>query len=365
MKKLLVLFSGLLILASCTQEEGYKIVINMDSLGGTELKLQQRVAGDFVVIDSVVLDSLGQGVMSGKVSTEEMMYIGIPGSRRGIPVFMGNYKYAIDGTPEDPMVEAKKGPQVAYNEYSVPKKELENQRSEIMKKYRDGSDQGLSEEEMKPILDEYEAIYAKIDKLDSVYIAEHPSSIVSVYLLRNSFYNYNDEQLADKLDALDESLHSSTYYVFLADHLEKMKSVKIGNKYVDFELPDPDGNMVRLSDLAENGVLLIDFWASWCGPCRRANPGVVELYNEFHNKGFDILGVSLDRTREDWLEAIATDGLVWHHVSDLKFWGCEAAGLYAVSAIPHTVLLDQNGVIVARNLEKDELRAKLLELLGE
>ncbi len=122
---------------------------------------------------------------------------------------------------------------------------------------------------------------------------------------------------------------------------------------------------MKLSDLAGNGVLLIDFWASWCGPCRRANPGVVEIYNEFHDKGFDILGVSLDRTREEWLQGISEDGLIWNHVSDIKFWQSEAAQLYAVSSIPHTVLLDKDGTIVARPQNEEELRAKVQELLGE
>jgi peroxiredoxin len=119
-----------------------------------------------------------------------------------------------------------------------------------------------------------------------------------------------------------------------------MRSVAVGQKYTDLELPDVNGEMMKLSDVAGKGVLLIDFWAAWCGPCRNANPGIVEIYNEFSDKGFDIIGVSLDRSKEEWLQAIEDDKLTWHHMSDLKFWQSEAAKKYAVAAIPHTVLLD-------------------------
>jgi thiol-disulfide isomerase/thioredoxin len=108
----------------------------------------------------------------------------------------------------------------------------------------------------------------------------------------------------------------------------------------------------------------VDFWAAWCGPCRRENPSVVKVYKEFNQKGFDVLGVSLDRTREDWIKAIADDNLTWTHVSDLAYFNCAAAKLYFVNSIPSNVLLDKNGVIVAKNLRGEELYNKVKEILG-
>lgn len=109
---------------------------------------------------------------------------------------------------------------------------------------------------------------------------------------------------------------------------------------------------------------MIDFWASWCGPCRRENPNVVEAYQKYKDKGFDILGVSLDRDKSAWLKGIEEDQLTWTHVSDLKYWQNEVAQLYGVSSIPHSVLLDKDGKIIAKNLRGEDLHKKLEELLN-
>ena len=132
----------------------------------------------------------------------------------------------------------------------------------------------------------------------------------------------------------------------------------------DFTMNTPEGVPMKLSD-HKGKVLLVDFWASWCGPCRRENPNVVAAYKKYHDKGFDVLGVSLDRTKDRWLQAIEKDGLIWHHVSDLKGWKNEAAALYGVRSIPATVLLDKEGKIIARNLRGPQLDAKLAEIFGE
>ncbi len=137
-----------------------------------------------------------------------------------------------------------------------------------------------------------------------------------------------------------------------------------GGEAPDFTMNDRDGKPVKLSDF-RGKVMLVDFWASWCGPCRRENPHVVELYKHYHDKGFDVLGVSLDKTKEPWLQAIEKDGLVWNHVSDLQGWSNQAAQLYGVTSIPSTVLVDKDGKILARNLRGDQLTAKLKEIFGE
>jgi len=139
---------------------------------------------------------------------------------------------------------------------------------------------------------------------------------------------------------------------------------EVGSTAPDFTLPQPDGNLLSLSQL-KGKYVLVDFWASWCGPCRKENPQVVSLYQKYKGKGFEILGVSLDDKREAWLQAIEKDGLSWRHVSDLKGWQNEAAQLYDVNAIPMTYLLDPNGTIIAKGLRGPSLEAKLEELFGK
>lgn len=154
------------------------------------------------------------------------------------------------------------------------------------------------------------------------------------------------------------------YMVELKSNIDNAKNFVVGAIAPDFEQNTPDGQPMKLSDLRGN-VVLVDFWASWCGPCRRENPHVVKLYDKYKSKGFEVLGVSLDRTKSKWENAIAKDKLTWKHVSDLKGWKNQVAKQYSVRSIPHTILLDKDGRILARNLRGADLDAKLKELFGE
>ena len=147
----------------------------------------------------------------------------------------------------------------------------------------------------------------------------------------------------------------------LQSQLEQAKSFVPGGQAPDIAMKTPEGELMKLSEL-KGKVVLIDFWASWCGPCRKENPNVVRVYDKYRESGFEILGVSLDKTKDKWEAAIKKDGLTWHHVSDLKGWKNEAAQTYGVRSIPHTVLVDREGKIIVRNLRGAALERKLAEI---
>ncbi|MFY0626007.1 MAG: TlpA family protein disulfide reductase [Reichenbachiella sp.] len=175
------------------------------------------------------------------------------------------------------------------------------------------------------------------------------------------------ESQAPFLDSLvtkyESQLPDLSYTINLRQQVDQFKKLAVGSLAPEINLPDPEGNNVSLSSM-KGQYVLIDFWAAWCRPCRMENPNVVRMYNEYHDKGFEILGVSLDRKKEDWIKAIANDQLTWQHVSDLAYFNSKAASDYRIQAIPATYLIDPNGVIIGKNLRGPSLEAKLKEIFG-
>lgn len=194
-------------------------------------------------------------------------------------------------------------------------------------------------------------------------IDNHPDNINCV-LLVNDLDMETDMAYYKKLSEGLEAHKENFLVKKMNKKIENFAKLRIGGQAPEIDLPGPDGKNVKLSSLRGNYVL-IDFWASWCRPCRVENPNVVKMYNKYKDKGFEIYGVSLDRTKESWLQAIEADGLEWTQVSDLKFWNSEAAQAYNVNSIPQTILLDKEGKIIAKNLRGKSLENKLEEIFGK
>jgi peroxiredoxin len=207
-----------------------------------------------------------------------------------------------------------------------------------------------------------------LDELDTIYknfIRSNPDSFVSLLLLQEyGIQAFSTEEMKALYNPLSDYLKNTDMGKMIGNQILSVQRTAIGSAAPDFTQNDPEGNPVKLSDF-RGKYLLLDFWASWCGPCRRENPNVVKAYERYKDKNFEILGVSLDNpgNRERWLSAIQSDGLTWKQVSDLKGWKNSVAVLYNVLTIPQNFLLDPNGVIIAKNLRGEDLNRTLATIL--
>ncbi len=189
------------------------------------------------------------------------------------------------------------------------------------------------------------------------------NNIAGLYAFTSQLAPYLElEKLIEIADKFDTMLNNSIYMKNMRAKIDMLKKTAVGEKFVDFTSKDVEGNVVKLSDIAGKGKwVLLDFWAAWCPPCRAENPHLVELYNMYNKKGFTIVGYSLDKSKEDWVEAIKKDKLNWTNLSDLEYWDSKPSQTYGVSSIPSNVMISPDGVIVAKNLRGEDLTNFLKE----
>ena len=227
-------------------------------------------------------------------------------------------------------------------------------------------EQAQSAEFLKQQKADQKALDAREKALNKQFIHDNPDSYVSMNALESYAYSADYVDIAPLYENLSPAIKNSVEGKEFGARLPKLKAVALGAIAPEFAEADTSGKMVSLTSFRGKYVL-IDFWASWCGPCRRENPNVVKAFNKYKGNKFTIVGVSLDRpnNKEKWPAAIHKDGLAWTQVSDLKFWDSKVAGMYAVRGIPQNFLLDPDGKIVGKNLRGDDLEEKLAEIFGK
>lgn len=263
--------------------------------------------------------------------------------------------FEVKGSPDLDLISRVQG--ILQNANSLPEIARINQEYQA-------AVQQKNEQKIGQLLEQYQLVMKKeTDKIAAMLEQAAPS--LGVLNLMQSNTLDKDKYFATFVRIAEKFRKNWPDYPqtkFVVDMIAKMKVTAIGQVAPEIELPDPDGKLVKLSSLRGKYVL-VDFWAKWCGPCRQENPNVVRVFNKYKDKGFTVFGVSLDRRKEDWVQAIQQDGLTWTHVSDLKYWQSEAAQTYNVTGIPFSLLIDPNGVIIDKNLRGAALDKRVGEAL--
>ena len=361
--KLLTLGLATCALFSCNKPT-FNVSVELQNAEGKMIYLQKKVDNESITIDSALMENniVNFIVEDGCPTTHYS--IRIEKERYPIQFFSENNDVMITGDIKDfdNITKTASYAQQLINEYNTELKNFSNQFAELSQKHKMAM-QNTDEAAITKIREEIKQIRNNQDNYRKLFLTKNSNSFVAPYILYNNRYEYELKELEDFVNNFTVK-EESGYSKLLNEYIAVLQRIDVGQPYLDFTQETPEGDMLSLSELVgKSKLLLIDFWASWCNPCRAENPNVVAVYKEYHEKGFDVLGVSLDMDKANWIKAIEDDGLIWHNISDLKFWNNEAAKAYGISSIPSNLLLDENGIIIAKNLRGEDLRNKVSEIL--
>lgn len=356
-KLLLSIVAASMTLAACNAQSGYKVTGTVEGMPDGKAII--------ATVNGSSLDTLakadvqnGSFEFTGNVSEPTGAYIMVIGQRGAIPFMLENANITVNAGQAGLTVTGSEGQKI-YDQFMAINTTTQQEAMKLQQEYQAANG---DQAKMQAVQEAYAKLMTDAQAKETELIKANPDSYVSTFVIVSGMGQMEYEQLKERYNLLGEKAKASAQGKAIAAQIAKLESTAIGQIAPNFTITTPEGESISLYDI-KGKVKLIDFWASWCGPCRGENPHVVEIYKEYHPKGLEIFGVSLDNNKEAWVKAIADDGLVWKHGSDLKGWQSAPAQLYSVSGIPHTVLLDENNKIIAKNLRGDELKQKIAELL--
>ncbi len=365
MKKLSYLLAVAFLMAACSSEPHYVIKGKIEGSDTITFYLQKRESGKMISIDSAISDKGNFTMKGGKVDFPQMMYLLAGTTRKRAQFFIENSEMTITGTLDSLFKAIVTGSKTEdeYQSFILSNKPLSSRYSIAYTEYQSANRAGDTAKTAE-IEKQLDALQKEMTNLQKTFVKSNPASYVTPTMLSSMAYEMEPNEIEAAINELDTAVAATPLMKSLKERVQVMKAVAVGQKAPDFTMNDVDGNPVALSSKFGAKLLLVDFWAAWCGPCRQENPNVVKVYTEFNKKGFDVYGVSLDQEKEEWIKAIADDKLTWTHVSDLQYWASAAAKMYAVNAIPANFLLDESGTIIGRNLRGEDLYNKVNEILG-
>ena len=327
---------------------------------GSAVSLSNANIPDDTIARSIVKNGLFE--LTGSVDEPNLYQLNLNGVEKKSILFMGNENVSVKGdvkTIQDLSVSGS----ATHDDFEEFKKKfnpLFQELSSMSQKINAG--QKMNKEDSLMIV--YKKHLSKIKSSVDEYIDGHKSSPVSPFVvLVTSEIDQDPGSLEKRFNSFDQKTQDGFYGKIIRQQLEDGKSGAIGSQSIDFSQATPEGNQVMLSSF-KGKYVLVDFWASWCRPCRLENPNLVKAYNKYKDKNFTVFGVSLDKDRSPWVKAIKDDKLAWTQVSDLKFWNNEAATKYKIQSIPQNFLIDPSGKIIAKNLRGEDLDKELAKLLG-
>lgn len=342
---------------------GYTIKGNIDSLAYKMAYLAYRKDGKFVKVDSSNIEN-NTFSFKGEVASPKMHYILFDDSKDRILLFVENSAIAVSGINlvKENIVITGSETNDQLMDFNEKSSEYDDRLKVILDEYYAAKESG-DEQLLEEVLQKYQREDSMKIVFAESYIKKNLNSVVAPYLSVRYMMNKDPEVLEALSKSFSDDIRNSEYVQIIEERVAVLKNTAIGQSAPLFEMNDKDGNPVALERF-KGKYVLIDFWASWCGPCREENPNVVAAFEKYNDKGFEIFGVSFDDNKEKWLQAVVQDGLTWVHVSDLKGWGNAVGKIYGVKSIPHSVLIDKDGVIIAKNLRGKELHQKLEEIFG-
>jgi thiol-disulfide isomerase/thioredoxin len=362
-------FTALLfgILIACnTTPDGFKLegTLSGEVENGTQVFLKKTDdANQLIEVDTTTIEN-GKYTFSGTSALPELHYLLINSMRGNIPVVLENGSIEVSAQKDSLAFAKMKGTlqNDLFADFLEESRSLARRARSMSDEMRNATAQ-QDTASMTSLRDEYFELQEEAKTFEVKFAKEHPEALISALIIEKSLATKGlpENEIKELYEALTPTIKETVVGQRIKDKLDKLENTSIGSKAPNFTAPTPTGDELALNDVLGK-VTIVDFWAAWCKPCRAENPNVVQVYNKYHDKGLNILGVSLDRRAEDWTKAIEDDGLVWNHVSNIQYFD-EIAELYNVKAIPATFILDENGVIIAKDLRGAALENKISELL--
>lgn len=339
-------------------QDAFKISGKAANMPDGTVMLMSRAAQDnsLDTLGSTLLVN-GEFELTGRVEAGCLALLVMPDMKTGYQLMLENADYTLNA-PGDGTVTITGGKaQTLFNQFA----ELDRSISAEGQKVESAARSARSNEEIISLQNHYDSFVDKVQEKRLELIRANGDCFVSAYILANIMHSLPLETLKELYGNFSEDIKGGYYASLIANQVAQMEKVAVGAVCPDFTVQTPDGQPVSLADI-KGKVKVIDFWASWCQPCRNENPRVVKMYEKYHSKGLEIFGVSLDTDKAAWEQAIADDELPWPQGSEL-LQVPQVAILFGIKAIPHTIILDENNRIVAKDLRGKDLEKKVVELL--